>query len=75
MWGIFSSTRVVINSRAGWAGGYEYDDSGGYEYGGEAWSPDQPPVGDESMNMVEERYHPTTNRLEVEDMNMMSIHI
>jgi hypothetical protein len=32
-------------------------------------------LGEEAMHMVEEHYHPMNHRLEVEDMDMVGIHI
>jgi hypothetical protein len=32
-------------------------------------------LGEECMNMVKEHYHPMNHQIEVDDMDMMDIHI
>jgi hypothetical protein len=77
VWDVFSPPSELSPPLewACWGGGYGYAGGGGYEYAGGAGLPDEPPAGEEGMNMVEEHYHPMNHGLEVEDMNMVGIHM
>jgi hypothetical protein len=84
VWEIFSPPPELSPSldRTGWGGGYGYAGGGGYVYGWGAGPPDEPPVGEEGMNMVEvegtdmvdEHFHPMNHRPEVEGMDAVEEH-